>query len=67
MLSVQTERESDGRWIGEVPELPGVSAYGATEAEARTEVMALALRVVADRIQHGEPPPFDLQHIFVAA
>jgi predicted RNase H-like HicB family nuclease len=66
MLSVQTEREADGRWIAEVPELPGVLAYAATEAEARTEVMALALRVIADRIQHGEPAPFDLQDIFVA-
>jgi predicted RNase H-like HicB family nuclease len=53
-LSIQLEREDDGRWIAEVPELPGVLAYGATADEARTRVQALALRVVADRIDHGE-------------
>jgi predicted RNase H-like HicB family nuclease len=67
MLSVRIEREADGRWIGEVPELPGVLAYATSEAEARTEVMALALRVIADRIQHGEPAPLDPQDIFVTA
>jgi predicted RNase H-like HicB family nuclease len=67
MLSVRIEREADGRWIGEVPELPGVLAYAASEAEARTEVMALALRVIADRIQHGEPAPLDPRDIFVTA
>jgi predicted RNase H-like HicB family nuclease len=53
------EREEDGRWIGEVPELPGVLAYGSTEAEARIKTTALALRIIADRIEHGEPVPFD--------
>jgi predicted RNase H-like HicB family nuclease len=67
MLSVRIEREADGRWIGEVPELPGVLAYATSEAEARTEVMALALRVIADRIQDGEPAPLDPQDIFVTA
>jgi predicted RNase H-like HicB family nuclease len=59
MLRIEIEREEDGRWIGEVPDLPGVLAYGATEAEARIKTTALALHVVADRIEHGEPVPFD--------
>ena len=58
MLRIEIDRETDGRWIGEVPELPGVLAYGATEAEARAKTTALALRVIAD-IENGEPVPFD--------
>lgn len=53
-LQVEIGRESDGRWIAEVVELPGVLAYGPTEAEARAKVQALALRVMADRLEHGE-------------
>lgn len=53
-LHVETEREEDGRWIADVPEIPGVLAYGATEADATAKASALALRVVADRIEHGE-------------
>jgi predicted RNase H-like HicB family nuclease len=67
MLKIEIEREQDGRWIGEVPELPGVLAYGATEAEVRVKTAALALRVIADRIEHGEPVPFDPSDLFVAA
>jgi len=52
-LTVETEREDDGRWIAEVPQLPGVLAYGATEAEAAAKAEALALRVLADRLEHG--------------
>ena len=59
MLRIEIEREEDGRWIAEVPELPGVLAYGKAEAEARGKTMALALRVIADRIEHGEPAPFE--------
>jgi predicted RNase H-like HicB family nuclease len=51
-LSIQLEREDDGRWIAEVPELPGVLAYGATADDAQTKVQALALRVVADRFSN---------------
>ena len=51
---VELEQEEDGRWIAEVPELPGVLAYGSSQAEARAKVQALALRVVADRLEHGE-------------
>ncbi len=49
-LKVGFEQETDGRWIAEVPELPGVLAYGKTRAEALAAVEALALRVIADRI-----------------
>lgn len=54
---VETEREQDGRWLAEVPELPGVLAYGASESEAQARVQALALRVVADRLEHREVGP----------
>ena len=67
MLSIEVEREEDGRWIGEVPQLPGVLVYGATEAEARTRAAALALRVIADRIENGEPVPIDTGDLFAAA
>lgn len=53
-LEVETEQESDGRWIAEIPELPGAMVYGATRAEAVAKVEALALRVLADRLEHGE-------------
>lgn len=59
-LPIEVEREDDGRWLAEVPELPGVLAYGDTEAEAVARVQALALRVLADRIEHGEPVPAGL-------
>ena len=53
-LSIETEREDDGRWIAEVPELPGVMAYGATQGEAMVRAETLALRVIADQLEHGE-------------
>lgn len=53
-LTIETELETDGRWIAEVPQLPGVLAYGATQAEAMARAEVLALRVVADRIENGE-------------
>ena len=56
-IDVEIEREEDGRWIAEVPSLPGVLAYGSTEGEARAKAKALALRVVADRLEHGESDP----------
>lgn len=66
-LSVEMEQEYDGRWIAEVPELPGVLAYGATPEDARAKVQALALRVVADRLEHGEAGPDLLNISFKAA
>jgi predicted RNase H-like HicB family nuclease len=59
MFRIEIEREADGRWIGEVPDLPGALVYGATEGEARVKTAALALCVIADRIEHGEPVPCD--------
>jgi len=53
-FTIDVEKEQDGRWIAEVPELPGTLAYGVSEAEAKAKVQALALRVVADRLEHGE-------------
>ena len=67
MPKIEVEREADGRWIGEVVELPGCLAYGATEAEARLKTTALALRAIADRIEHGEPLPLDPEKIFATA
>ncbi len=52
--SLRFDREADGRWIAEIPELPGVLAYGRDQGEARRAVVALALHVIADRIEHGE-------------
>ena len=53
-LVVELGREDDGRWIAEIPTLPGVMAYGITRDDALRTVEALALRVVADRLEHGE-------------
>ena len=58
-LTIETERETDGRWIAEVPELPGGLAYGATESEAMAKAESLALRVLADRLDHGESTPLE--------
>ncbi|MBI4275491.1 MAG: type II toxin-antitoxin system HicB family antitoxin [Rhizobiales bacterium] len=67
MLKIESEREEDGRWIAEVPALPGVLSYGATEAEAQAKVKALALRVIADRLENGEPLPREIAGVFEAA
>jgi len=53
-LKVEIEQEKDGRWMAEVPDLPGVMVYGATPGETRAKVQALVLRVMADRLEHGE-------------
>jgi predicted RNase H-like HicB family nuclease len=63
---VELEEEDDGRWIAEVQSLPGVMASGATRKEAMANVEALALRVLADRVEHGEPVP-QVTRIFFAA
>mgnify|MGYP001606775351 CR=1 FL=1 len=52
--SIQVEKEVDGRWIAEISDLPGVLAYGATKDEVIAKAEALALRVVAEKIEHGE-------------
>lgn len=53
-LTIDCELEDDGRWLAEVPELPGVMAYGATREQALAKTQVLALRVLADRIEHEE-------------
>ncbi len=55
-LTLETEQEEDGRWIAEIPELPGVLAYGQTEQEAMARAEALGLRVIAERLENGEMP-----------
>ena len=67
MLTIEIEQEADGRWIAEVTALPGALAYGATEVEARSKAAALALRVIADRIEHGEPVPEEARGLFALA
>lgn len=59
-IAIETEIEEDGRWIAEVPALPGTLAYGATREEAIRHVQALALRVIADRLDHEEALPPNL-------
>ncbi|HXC49725.1 MAG TPA: type II toxin-antitoxin system HicB family antitoxin [Candidatus Limnocylindrales bacterium] len=58
--NIDCEREEDGRWIAEVPELPGVLAYAATAEEAMSKAEVLALRVLAERLEHGEARPVDI-------
>jgi predicted RNase H-like HicB family nuclease len=64
---IEIEQEDDGRWIAEVVDLPGVMVYGQSREEALTRVQALALRVVADRIEQGETAPEMVSLSFVAA
>jgi predicted RNase H-like HicB family nuclease len=66
-FTVEHEQEDDGRWLAEVLELPGVLAYGNTREEAISRVQALALRVLADRLEHGEQTQDMLDIKFAAA
>lgn len=67
-LKIELEQEADGRWIGEVPALPGVMAYGPTKAAVLAAVQALALRAMADRLEHQEAVPEELLTVsFIAA
>ena len=65
-LAVEIEQETDGRWIAEISQIPGALAYGNTRQEAIARVEALALRVFADRLEHGEMPQ-ELEEIFSVA
>jgi len=56
-LTIRLLRETDGRWIADVPELPGVTVYGASPEEATLKAKALSLRVIAEEIEHGEMQP----------
>jgi predicted RNase H-like HicB family nuclease len=66
-FKVELDQETDGRWIAEIVELPGVLAYGSTADEARAKAQALALRVLADRLEHGEAGPGPMTICFAAA
>ena len=66
-FKIELEREDDGRWIAEVPDLPGVLTYGQSRDEAIAHVQALALRVLADRLDHAESAPDLLSVTFKAA
>ena len=66
MLRIELEQEEDGRWVAEIPDLAGVMAYGATPEEVRAKVEALALRTLADRLEHGETVP-ELGELFGTA
>jgi predicted RNase H-like HicB family nuclease len=66
-FEIELDRETDGRWIAEVPDLPGVLTYGRSREEAVARVQALALRVLAERLEHNEAPPELLAVTFHAA
>jgi predicted RNase H-like HicB family nuclease len=65
-MKIEIDSEEDGRWIAEIPDLPGVMAYGASRDEAISKAEALALRVLADRLDHGEEIP-ELKEVFTIA
>jgi predicted RNase H-like HicB family nuclease len=66
-FTIEYEQEEDGRWLAEVIELPGVLAYGRTPEDAMAKAQALGLRVLADRIEHGEEAPALMSLSFVVA
>lgn len=65
-MKVEAEIEDDGRWIAEVPALPGAMSYGSSRAEAIAKVEALVLRILADRVENGEDAP-ELDSVFTVA
>jgi predicted RNase H-like HicB family nuclease len=66
-FSIEHEQETDGRWLAEVPELPGVLAYGTSAEEAMAKAEVLALRVLAERLEQGESRPIPINISFAAA
>lgn len=62
-MKIEIEQEADGRWIAEIPDLPGTLVYAPTRQDAVSRVEALALRVIADRLEHGEQVP-ELKGVF---
>jgi predicted RNase H-like HicB family nuclease len=64
---IDCEREEDGRWLAEVPQLPGVLAYAATAEEAMGKAEVLALRVIAEQLEHGEARAVDISISIAAA
>ena len=65
-MTIEIDREDDGRWLAEVMELPGAMAYGDSREEAAARAKALALRAIADRLDHGEDVP-DITPLFSMA
>lgn len=65
-MLIELEREEDGRWIAEIPELPGAMVYGASREDAICKVKVLALRILADRMEHGEELP-EVGDVFAVA
>jgi len=65
-FTIEHEQETDGRWIAEVPELPGVLAYGNNAEEAIVKVETLALRVIAERLEQGESRPVPIHFSLTA-
>ena len=66
-VQVECEQETDGRWLAEIPQLPGVLAYGGTADEAMARVQVLGLRVLAEQLEHGEAKPQSLSITIPAA
>jgi predicted RNase H-like HicB family nuclease len=66
-LAIDYYRESDRRWLADIPALPGVTAYGRTKKQATASVQALALRLIADRLEHGEEVPGPMYLSLLAA
>jgi len=65
-MRIEIERKEDGRWIAEIPELPGVMVYGETRKQAISKTEALALRVMADRLENDEEIP-ELKEVFAVS
>ena len=65
-MTIELEQEDDGRWIAEAPQIPGALAYGDTKDEAISKVESLVLRILADRLDHGEMAP-ELEKVFTVA
>jgi predicted RNase H-like HicB family nuclease len=66
-FTIESEQEEDGRWLAEVLELPGVMVYGQTKQEAQAKAQALALRALAERLEHGEMLAEPINILFAAA
>lgn len=66
-FTIEYEREEDGRWLAEVPELPGVLAYGTSREQAMAKAEVLALRVLAERLEHDESGPHPISIVIAAA
>ena len=66
-LAIEYFREEDSRWLADIPALPGVTSYGRTKRQATVAVQALALRLIADRLEHGEAVPGPMNVAFISA